>query len=238
MTGLTQRWRLPWRSLVVATIAIVVAATSGGATAFGLERELVVSGEWWRCLTGHFAHGSSYHLWWNILPLLGLGLLWEPILGRRYWGLFGLSALVVGAGLVALDPGMIGYVGLSGVLNGIWTAGALLAARQEAERGSRWQWLYIGFVAADLGKIAFETFSGLQLFTESSALGVHAVPLAHALGALSGVLWVFLVGRTITLARSDRVAQPPIFLRSDNRCTKRRPSSASSISPAASWDFS
>ena len=193
MTALAQQWRLPWRSLVVAAIAIVVAATSGGAAALALERDLALNGEWWRYLTGHLVHGSTYHLWWNILPLLGLGLLWEPLLGRRYWGLFGVSAFVVGAGLVLLDPGMIGYVGLSGVLNGVWIAGALLAARQEAARASRWQWLYVGFVAADLGKIVFEAFAGLQIFTESSALGVHAVPLAHALGALSGVLWLHAI---------------------------------------------
>lgn len=179
---------LPWRSLSIAAAALAVAA-SAAAPCLVYDRDRILRGEVWRLLTGHLVHAGPRHLLWDALPLIGVGLLFETALGPRYWRALGMSAFSVGAGLFLLDPGLGAYCGFSGVLNGLWVGGALVAARGE-ERAGRiaLAWIYRACVLLDLGKVAFETATGTPLFTDPVALGGEPVPLAHALGALGGVL--------------------------------------------------
>lgn len=166
---------------------LAAAAAPGAFDALAWRRDAVLHGELWRLLGAHLVHGSGYHLTWNVVALVGLGLLFEPVLGRRLWPVLGRSALAVGAGLLLLDPGLEAYCGLSGVLNGLWVAGALAAARQE--RGRRgWPLIYTLCVIGGLAKILIESRSGAPIFTDADALAGDPVPLAHALGALAGAL--------------------------------------------------
>ena len=190
------RWSVPWRSLVVAAAALVAAAIHRGVSLLAYERDAILNGELWRLWTGHLMHASPYHLLWNVLPLIALGLLWEPLLKRGFWCLLGVSSTLVSAGLVVFDPALVGYVGLSGALNGIWIGGTLLAARGEGALGNRrGQLLFTAFVMLDLAKIAFEAWTGTPVFTETQSLGIRSVPLAHALGALGGMLWFLALRR-------------------------------------------
>jgi hypothetical protein len=80
-------------------------------------------------------------------------------------------APLVGLGALTLQPGLVSYCGLSGVLNGVWVCGALLSAREENRRGNRLlAWLFRACVLADVGKIAWEASSGAPIFTDA-ALG-------------------------------------------------------------------
>ena len=197
------RWVVPWRSLVVAAAALVVAAIHRGVSLLAYERDAILNGELWRLATGHLTHAGPYHLLWNVLPLIALGLLWEPLLKHRFWFLLGVSATLVSAGLVVLDPALAGYVGLSGVLNGIWIGGALFAARREGSLGNRnGQRLFTAFVVLDLAKMAFEAWTGTPVFTDTRSLGIRSVPLAHALGALGGMIWF------LTLPGADQGPAP------------------------------
>ena len=176
------------RSLSVAAAACAVAATPGAFAVLVCSREGVLRGEVWRILTGHFVHSGTTHLLWDVVPLVLVGLLFEGELGRRFWAVLAGAALAVGAGVVLLLPELPSYCGLSGVINGIWVAGALVASRAESDAGrpglAR---LYLVCVLLDLGKVAFEAAAGSPLFTDPAALGSVPVPLAHALGALGGV---------------------------------------------------
>jgi hypothetical protein len=96
-----------------------------------------------------------------------VGLLFERSLKDRFWMALALSSLTVGGGLFLLQPDLLSYCGLSGVLNGLWVAGALSAAREEQAGGERaLAVLYQGCVIALLGKIAFEAATGISLFTD------------------------------------------------------------------------
>ena len=128
---------LPWRTLVIAATALLLAATPGASTTLMLDRDAVNAGEAWRLLTGHLVHGGGYHLAWDVAALVVIGFLFESVLRRRLWSLLLLSAAIVGAGVLLFEPTMTGYLGLSGVLNGLWVGGALLAARHELKRGHR-----------------------------------------------------------------------------------------------------
>ena len=184
--------RLPWRTLVVAAVILAAAAPA----AFGplhYERGAVLDGQAWRLLTGHLVHGSAYHLRWDLFPLLAVGLLFEPLLGRRFWHALVGGALAVGLGILLLAPDLGAYCGLSGALNALWAAGALAAARAEAAAGNpALAWVYRLALLADLGKIAVEASTGVAFFTDPAALGGTPVPLAHALGAAAGIGVVLL----------------------------------------------
>jgi rhomboid family GlyGly-CTERM serine protease len=187
----TRRLTLPWRTLVLATVTLFTAAVTGVRSELLFERQAIVDGEYWRLLSGHLIHGSQYHLTWNVLALLALGVLFESTLGSRLWSLLLVSAAFVGGGLLLLDPALPSYVGLSGVLNGVYVGGALLAARAELVRGRRSAAaVYYAFVAGDLLKIVVEAASGTPFFTDPASIGGVPLPLAHALGALGAMLWI------------------------------------------------
>ena len=66
---------LPWRSLVLAVAVLAATAVPEAVGLLRLDRAAVLGGEFWRLWTGHLVHGSAQHLAWNVVALLGLGLL-------------------------------------------------------------------------------------------------------------------------------------------------------------------
>ena len=88
-----------------------------------LDRQAVANGEIWRLLTGHLVHADDAHLSWNLgafLVLSGLYELQERPGPGRYFGLLAAAALAVDAWFWWLQPGLLVYCGLSGVLNGFF----------------------------------------------------------------------------------------------------------------------
>lgn len=205
------RTHLPFRSLALAAVALAAATPSvapAAAEFLLLDRSAVLSGEVWRLFTGHLVHAGRDHLLWDVLALLGIGFLFEEYLRERFWQVLGVSALVVGAGLVILQPGLPDYRGLSGVLNGLWVAGALLGARAELAAGSRpVAGLCAAAVVLGLAKILFEARFG-PVFTDEARLGAPTVLLSHALGYAGGVIALGFRpgGRTACLALPGRRA--------------------------------
>jgi rhomboid family GlyGly-CTERM serine protease len=195
---------MPFRSLTLAAIALVT-ATPAAAPIVGqflvLNRADVLSGEIWRLFTGHLVHAGREHMLWDVLSLIGIGFVFEEYLGRRFWQALAIAALVVGAGLVILDPGLPDYRGLSGVLNGLWVTGALLGIRAEAAAGRRpVAWMCAATLVLALAKIVVEARFG-PLFTDPARLGAPTVLLSHALGFAGGVI-------AYRWCRGDALASP------------------------------
>lgn len=182
---------MPFRSLGLAAVALA-AATPATAPVVGpllvLSRDEILSGEFWRLFTGHLVHAGREHLRWDVLSLVGIGFVFEEYLRRRFWHVLAISALAVGAGLVILEPGLPSYCGLSGVLNGLLVAGALLGARDEAAAGRRpVAWMCAAAVILAAAKIVVEARFG-SLFTDPARLGAPTVLLSHALGFAGGAI--------------------------------------------------
>lgn len=167
---------------------ILVAAIGGDAArALGrYERTAVLDGELWRLLTGHFVHLGWSH---TALNLAGLGLVWalfaQTLRGwRGLWVLF-VSFVAIDADFLLNEPQLVWYVGFSGVLHGLFTAGvvASLIARE------RETWLLAALLVV---KLAWEQLLGPVPLTAQLA-GGPVVESAHLYGALGGLVAALLL---------------------------------------------
>lgn len=162
----------------------LVGSTAREALRF--DRVPLSHGEWWRLLSAHFVHLDLEHA---VLNGLGLILMWA-LFARDYrplgWlAIYLASALAVSAGLWFLNPELEWYVGASGALHGVMTAGTLAHLR----RGDLDGWLLALFI---LAKLAYEQFAGALPLAGSPDTVVDA----HLYGAIGGlVLAPFLFRR-------------------------------------------
>ncbi|MEX2496259.1 MAG: rhombosortase [Woeseia sp.] len=145
------------------------------------DRENIASGEWWRLLTGHFAHLGLSHL---LLNAAGLVLIWFLVggsYGLRAW-LFisAVSIAVIDLGFWYLDPRLEWYVGMSGMLHGILAAGLVQLLRQAPVESTL-------LAVAIAAKLVYEQIAGPLPGSESSAGGSVVVD-AHLYGATGGLV--------------------------------------------------
>ncbi len=176
MNDTTHRWLI---TAFVALAAIGIYFLHGGVW-LSYDRADIVHGQIWRLFTGNFVHANLRHL---AVDLAGL-LLWTALAGyletpRRYVILLLGTSLGVGLGLFFLDPRLGWYVGLSGVLHGLFAASAIALL-------SRKEWLGgLALGAALIFKILWEQHYGD--WGSARWLGVPVVVDAHLYGAVTGL---------------------------------------------------
>ena len=146
------------------------------------QRQSISQGEIWRLFSGHILHTNGYHL---ILNLSALFMLWA-LHGRfysikNYTLLFLLCSLITSVGIYYFDPTLIQYVGLSGVLHGVFVFGALMDINAKDKTG------YLLFLGVWL-KIAHEQFYGASTDV-SNLIEANIAVNAHLWGALGGLLF-------------------------------------------------
>jgi len=167
---------------VLLLILAVNATGDWGRERLGYQRDALAQYQWWRLISSHLAHLSWQHA---LLNCAGLALLWllfaREFPPRRWLWITLLAATAIDAGLWFLRPTVAWYVGASGVLHGLWAAGACAMYR----RGD-------GFGAALLllliVKLVYEQQSGASLFEGDLPL----VPAAHLFGTLGGLIAALL----------------------------------------------
>jgi rhomboid family GlyGly-CTERM serine protease len=152
---------------------------------FVYQRQLIEQGEYWRLFTGHLFHTNTYHYLLNMAALVMLWLLHGQFYSiKNYTLLFIVSAFICSLGLYYFDTTLIQYVGLSGVLHGIFVFGAIMDIKTKDKTG------YLLFIGVWL-KIAYEQFYGAS--SEVSDLINASVAInAHLWGAVGGL--VFTIG--------------------------------------------
>jgi rhomboid family GlyGly-CTERM serine protease len=181
--------RAHWLFPVIVSVASAL-ILAGGADFRELtkyDRMAIQSGEFWRLLSGHFAHLGASHF---VLNLAGLWLVWfltGSRLSLSMWIVAGLTIIVgIDLGFWLLDTNLIWYVGLSGLLHGLLVAGAIAGlASQRVES--------IVILAAVFGKIIFEQSSGAMPGTAHLAGGPVVVD-AHLFGSIGGLIAGLIVG--------------------------------------------
>lgn len=172
-------WLLPGLAAVIA-LSIALAGDSGREF-LRYDRPAIGAGEVWRLLSGHFAHLGFSHL---ALNLAGLALVWILIadyLSRRQWLLIAVIVLAgIDLGFWLLQPQLMGYVGLSGLLHGLLAAGIVAGLGR-----GRPELLALAVVL--VGKLAYEQLAGPLPGSETTTGGAVIVA-AHAYGAIAGVI--------------------------------------------------
>ena len=197
--GLRRRlidWAVP---LAIAACCLALGLGGETARAWGrYHREALELGELWRTLTGHLVHLGWGHLWLNLAALLLIAWLFDGLLSWQEWLVSTIAAaLVIDLGLFVLDPRVVWYVGLSGVLHAVVAQGAIRLLSERAVFGGV---LIAGLVI----KVAWEQVSGAMPFSESTS-GGPVVVAAHLYGAVTGVAvaWVFATVRRRRTRRLD-----------------------------------
>ena len=179
--GLLRVWRLP---LLLAALLLALQET-GLRDALEYRRDAVLHGQLWRLLTGNLVHLGWVHL---LRDLAGLFLIWglfAPRLGERTGlALILVCAMAVGLGLLAFSPQIAWYVGISGVLFGLFCAGALLEWRERP--------LYAGALLLGMAAVIGWTLHAGALPGETRDLGGAVVPQAHLYGALGAAAFILL----------------------------------------------
>lgn len=145
------------------------------------NRELVVQGDVWLLFTAHLVHLNWSH--W-VLNMAGLGIVaffFSPYASFLKWlSVILVSIVTISAGLWWWLPEIRFYVGLSGVLHGLFLYGALRETRVYPLSG------YV-LVTVLLAKLTWEFFNGALPGSEEMA-GGRVLTEAHLLGAIGGVL--------------------------------------------------
>ena len=161
--------------------AILLLPELGGDAWLGLlryDRSGLEAGQWWRLLTAHVVHLDLEHA---TLNCLGLVLMWA-LFARDYkpgqWLLIVFMAIVaIDAGLWLRDSTIAWYVGSSGALHGVMTAGTLAHLRRRDLDG----WILAAFIVVKLG---FEQHTGPLPFADG---GADVVVDAHLYGSIGGL---------------------------------------------------
>lgn len=167
--------------VLLALSAAVMALGEAGFEALSYQRDRITSGALWRLLSGHWVHLGWAHL---LLNLAGLALVWA-LFGQVLAGLKSLAlVLVISLGLslslLAFHPELAWYVGLSGVLHGLFASGAVIALHRPSLR-----------LVAAIGLVLLAIKLTAEIW--SDAAPVWVVTEAHFHGALwgivAGLLW-------------------------------------------------
>ena len=186
-------WLVP---ALITTIALVIAIFGvAGIELLKYDRLAIIDGEYWRLLSGHFSHLGPEHL---LLNLAGLVLVWL-LVGRQYpmgqWLIVtAFSLVVITLGFWYLDPKLIWYVGLSGLLHGLLIAGAIRGIKAQPVES-------IIIVIAVVAKLIYEQILGPLPGSEATAGGA-VITNAHLYGAFGGAVVAALLWRRVEPAAS------------------------------------
>ena len=145
------------------------------------DRDLVEHGDIWLLLTGHIVHLNWSHWLLNMAGLAIVAFFFSPHASFKQWlSVVIVSACVIAAGIWWWLTDIQSYVGLSGVLHGLFLYGALREIRFYPTSG------YVLF-AVLVAKLAWEFFNGALPGSEDMA-GGRVLTEAHLLGAVGGVM--------------------------------------------------
>jgi len=160
---------------------------------FRFDRGLVEQGDVWLLFSGHIVHLNWSHWALNMTGLAIVAFFFSAHASVKQWlAVILVSSCVINIGLWWWITDIRTYVGLSGVLHGLFLYGALREIRFFPVSG------YV-LVIVLLAKLTWEFFYGALPGSENMA-GGRVLTEAHLLGAVGGIL-VWLIGTL--LGRSE-----------------------------------
>nr|WP_244943733.1 rhombosortase [Vibrio algivorus] len=147
----------------------------------------IMTGQWWRIVTGNLTHTNLYHLAMNVAGLWVISFIFRANLEARQF-LLVFTGLCLSVGSLLLFTSMQIYVGLSGVLHGLFAFYALVEYRLGRKSNAL---LLTGLTA----KILWEQWFGSATGSEA-LIGAKVAIDAHLFGAISGAVLAIIVKPT------------------------------------------
>ena len=181
----------PWATVLISVAALIISAYAHLADALFYQRSLIFSGQVWRTWTGHIVHFGPTHLAWDLAVFLPAGCWLENLRPRCARWLYLFCPVIISLLLLAFDPTLERYAGLSGLAMGTLVLLALVQLTNKNE--SRWLWSGVLLLAA--AKIVIELRQGAPLLVSDFA-NIRNVPLAHIGGVGCGLLCWLTIGRS------------------------------------------
>lgn len=151
-----------------------------------LDVSKALNGEMWRILTGHFCHTNIFHLTVNLLALVLLMSLFNDVYSvTSLLCLLVFAALMIGLGYSLFYPDVSQYLGLSGVLHAVASAGALLSLKTK-------RLFALIFLFGITTKLVSEYSEGAS-DSLADMIQARVAVEAHYMGALSGVMFTAIL---------------------------------------------
>jgi len=174
-------WRVsPWLTVLTVSVLCGVLQWADAADIMEYQRQFIAQGQWWRLLTGNLIHTNHWHLLMNLAGFWVVVFIHRVHYGNRHlaWLLLTLC-ITEGLGLWFAFPTLSAYVGLSGVLHGLFAYGAL----SDIKIGWRSGYLLLVGVMA---KVTWEQTMGANAEV-TQLIGARVAIEAHLVGLLSGI---------------------------------------------------
>lgn len=148
---------------------------------YAYQRDFVETGQWWRIITAHFMHSNVIHFGVNIVGLLLLWLLHGEYVKPKS---FFINILVLCAGISLCiymwSASIYWYVGLSGVLHGLFAWGVIIDISLKRKTG------YVLLLGLIIKIVEEQFFSSSQYM--STLIDVSVAVDAHFYGAVIGII--------------------------------------------------
>lgn len=189
--------RAVWLAPGLLMLLIGVLGLGGETWIEGLryDRAAIEAGEWYRLLTGNLVHlpGNTiewqgfrfhgpWHLFLNALGVLVLVLLCPERLSLAVWlRRLVLLGLGMSAGLYFWAPNLHWYVGLSGVMHGLFLLGLMPQVLKK-------DIVALGCVIYLVGKLGYELYAGAPV-SDEVAIGGKVALESHLWGTVSGLVY-------------------------------------------------
>ena len=167
------------------------------------HRDAIISGEFWRYLSGHLVHSNGWHLLLNLASLTMIGLLFSSHLSIILWALvFVLSGVMISSGYFFVAVQFQSYVGLSAILYAVIIIGALLDIKQQPL-------IAVLVLVVVTGRVIWQQFSG-SMESLASIIEDRVAIESHLFGIISG----YIQGFALLLWQYKKAPNPA--LTSDN----------------------
>lgn len=170
--------------LLVALLLLLPLGGEGLQLACRLDTAPLALGQWWRLLTAHLVHLGWTHAALNAVGVLLCWALAPAVFDRALPLRLGGLALGISLCLWAFTPQVLPYVGLSGVLYGLFVLGLVPQLRRRDPIAALALLLILGWM---LWQWAVGTPA-----TEEALIGGRVVSQAHRFGAVLALLWLAL----------------------------------------------
>lgn len=167
-------------ALGLAALFLLLALVPGADDLLCYRRDAIAGGEWWRVFSGHFVHLNLSHALINSSgALLMAVVLRQEATPRDWWRITLVAPFVISLGLWFKQPGLVSYVGFSGVLHGLLYFGVLRLLPTAPA-------LALTVLALLVGRQAWEQTAGYDPDYLRGLIHGRVMPDAHLFGALTG----------------------------------------------------